>query len=708
MLHQGPRGSDIEPVSAQLDPIVNLPPELSMRCIIESLPHENRLYAASVLQLMTVSQKWQDFIATTPVIWTYIHIDARLQDLLATVAAFAKLSGTMPIKLTIWDDPDVLLRDISSILLEHSSRIAHIVINTDIRLIQTEEHNGRYVSLASRVLQYLEAPTLVTLEFNGQIHVNDIGLNSLEIPSNARIKSRIRCSMLQRGEINKAFDDIITSTSIDQIIPAIGSLACSTLYLGDVVPTQGTHSVTPILKKGSPRLRSLTYRQPYGDSVRRLLQLCGQQLSRLAIEIPVSVIMDIINILPSLVGLQQLILDISDWTNHQVTSRLPYPSTRYGLQNLILRSVKTERMSRYDPGPFIELFAAFTAMYSGVTDVGLYGISDIIDFAGTFLQSLTNLESLATGRNESQPLYEPVPLSSLQRLSISVPTSLSSFRTPNLFYLSVRNVTSSTELAQLHLQQLRKLIIFADPELLELSLNPTEYPELRELTIFPSRPALGETWQLASFPRLTMISLGASRNNRWRGSRLCVELIYSPEMCPSLESVKFYDPVEWDLLFIMLERRNYRLKDVNKITTVVLPFVPFSFQASLDALLDGRPRSSEPSYLDLSMEAIREETCDPDMCETFVAFVSILTHFPRAGCILCIMERRPKCLLLPRKGRNVTYKHGLFCGLPNPPSTLPSEIRDWFMTRNQLADLWNRSFDGFESQYTRILRCSLR
>ena len=82
--------------------------------------------------------------------------------------------------------------------------------------------------------------------------------------------------------------------------------------------------------------------------------------------------------------------------------------------------------------------------------------------------------------------------------------------------------------------------------------------------------------------------------------------IYHPECCPSLREIHFGDFVEWDILFLMLERRNLGDKRIARIGQVTLPFVPYPFRGPLENVLNGKCEKKPSEYLPLSLEETRE------------------------------------------------------------------------------------------------------
>jgi len=87
------------------------------------------------------------------------------------------------------------------------------------------------------------------------------------------------------------------------------------------------------------------------------------------------------------------------------------------------------------------------------------------------------------------------------------------------------------------------------------------------------------------------------------------EIIYEPTSYPFLQELHFDVVVEYDLPFLMLERRNYGNRYAKRIRKVGLLFVPFFLRNRLSLLLEGSP-TERPSNIELSIESTREIICD--------------------------------------------------------------------------------------------------
>ncbi|KIM20246.1 hypothetical protein M408DRAFT_30529 [Serendipita vermifera MAFF 305830] len=196
-------------------------------------------------------------------------------------------------------------------------------------------------------------------------------------------------------------------------------------------------------------------------------------------------------------------------------------------------------------------------------------------------------------------------------LSTDNPDILRHTKTPNLLRLNLWSVTSPLQLEGLDLRRLVRLSIrLSGKEPLTYSLDPSEYPALAELSVNVAWTP--HVWVQTSLILLRAIKITSFLSPDPHGNILCVSLLYNPELLPSLQQVFLSDFVEWDLLFLTLKRRNFGLKDVQKIQSFTVPFIPFEFRRHLALLLNGQ-QSQEDFEYDASLEATRSLVCDPEV-----------------------------------------------------------------------------------------------
>jgi len=142
----------------------------------------------------------------------------------------------------------------------------------------------------------------------------------------------------------------------------------------------------------------------------------------------------------------------------------------------------------------------------------------------------------------------------------------------------------------------------------EVQFGPMAFSQLVSLE-WRNRPI---HWNVTSLPALRKLLLGGLAGEM--ATELCIHFIMRPHDCPSLEFIDFGINPEWDLLFLMLERRNHSTQyGVSKIETLVFPTaIPYSLLLPVTELLGGR-FVPELSYRDFSISSIADVFFDENM-----------------------------------------------------------------------------------------------
>jgi len=159
----------------------------------------------------------------------------------------------------------------------------------------------------------------------------------------------------------------------------------------------------------------------------------------------------------------------------------------------------------------------------------------------------------------------------------------------------------------LSISSLRKLTIHPKDEG-NYTINHLDYPALFELDL-GMYEALKRV-DILSFSSLCSIRLKTDYFTNPEGNHLCSALLCNPGGCPLLQELHFKRDLDWDLLVLMLERRNFGGKGVKKIHTITLPFIPLSIHQIITLLLAGE-KIERPSLESISLEATRELLFDP-------------------------------------------------------------------------------------------------
>ncbi|KIM19683.1 hypothetical protein M408DRAFT_31008 [Serendipita vermifera MAFF 305830] len=606
------------------DPISVLLPEIAWRCIFEALPSEEDEYGrvrypSVLLQLMTVSHSWQDFIISTSSFWDQIYIDNWTDDFLAKLAVFLSLSRKRKLELIIYDYTDEEWDQVRALLLPHVSRIQVLTILSREKslAIFDEPTRGKLLVTSFKYKDLDLASFLKELNFSEDWTVSAEHLSPFALPFHIKITSLISSPLKGDALDHQGLKNCIrlsTNSHLNDIVPALDMLPnLSTLEFGFGTPYG---SVPRTVERNSissspPHLKSITSdEQPYCPNLGRLIVFTASRLTSLSIQITVSEIGEVVGILPLLTKLQTLGLAFHEMGQ---ISDTPYDFPHTVISSLQRILIRVATSLDYNLTSLDGLFAALSILYTRVAKVTFDG-SSITSMAGAYLQGLQHLETLKiVGNSMALPKKRrELFLPTLQELEAWNYEQIKFVRAPNLISLRVWGVKSGRQIAQLQYYKLQSLKIHTRNEVTTtLVLRPTTLTELKRL--FITLRSWNDRWTLRSFPLLVSLHLTAVSAMNFAGNMLCAQLMYHPEMCPSLREINFGNYVEWDLLFIMLEQRNLGQKNVTRIGKVRVPFVPFEFRQSLLDILFGRQRQDGPSNMVLSLEETRELICDPSM-----------------------------------------------------------------------------------------------
>ena len=121
--------------------------------------------------------------------------------------------------------------------------------------------------------------------------------------------------------------------------------------------------------------------------------------------------------------------------------------------------------------------------------------------------------------------------------------------------------------------------------------------------------------RITGFNTLQRLRVYGSSYAGYSRNEILIRFICEPTICPLLVELELDFILEWDLLFLMLERRNYlpKSRHISIIKALLLPSPPPSrLLVPLTEILAGR-FTVRPSNEDLSMRSFMEAYFDPNM-----------------------------------------------------------------------------------------------
>ncbi|KAG8759853.1 hypothetical protein FRC14_004814 [Serendipita sp. 396] len=296
----------------------------------------------------------------------------------------------------------------------------------------------------------------------------------------------------------------------------------------------------------------------------------------------------------------------------------------------------------------------------------LVGSQRIIPF--TFLSSLRYLRVLhlvGAGFDDNSEFPE-LTLNALEDLRLNHPLQcyndfLSSLRCPSLLLLILQ------------------IMDFNHATNMTLRLPSLQFPRLSSL--YWKIPQA----KLEISPHMALKSISFSNGASQAAGDFCTYLILRPRDFPSLETVKFYQFPEWDLLFLMLERRNFLLdQSISKITKVFVPTtLGLVLKEPLTSLLGGQ-FTNRLSNHELSISGMGEIYFDKSL----------------PGCHWCCLSMQACSspvisMPYPLSLSSIWSEDRAELPIVNPDPPLADHILDWLSQRQTRYDKWKASAEDF-------------
>jgi hypothetical protein len=645
-----------------IDFITRLPPELSLYCLRESLPA--RHYAGRLLDLTMVSTQWGDFIISAKELWAYVDVKASQHDAIATLATFLELSGHRLLHLTIWNDPGDEWDKFKPLLMSHQQRFSTIHFKQESGL-----SGSRRFSIACRVLQSFKSLNRsINVHLGDQpslsLHLSQLErllqssdhyvLQGLDFPLSILSKShkiihqigsvttgqtldhmgsilpsmtKLTSIWLRPDECSQETSPEIGSVTSGQVVANVGPTLASTGNLTGVWLPLGALSehknqrVVPLspveIARNPIRLTSLTSFQAFNHSLSSLASSVVMTLSDLTVAISRHQWMSLLACLRLATNLKKLSLDLRRPVSGDADEEMVDLTSLTPILGLTVLSLQVQGSEESPEGTssattlFGTVIDAFVVIYPGVLSLTMEHCNLGINHAilREYLGSLKSLEYLGVwevGVGQSLEIA-PILLPSLKRLDcdgVLVPY----INAPALE--SVRMAGEEGLLTERFSSLLAAHIWNVSKEFGKTlcSLSDENYSSLQSIAMDLSTFS---GWNMPSLPSLRRIRITSSKHFDQSATMLCVSILYHPHHCPVLEEIEVSGFVEWDILMLMLERRNFRNENIKRISTLRIPLTPPRLGVHLESLLRG-VYTERPSNADLSTEAIAEVLCDAE------------------------------------------------------------------------------------------------
>jgi hypothetical protein len=585
----------------RFDPLDRLPIELWHNVLYEVAnpgfrPDKKNHYGSvrhSLFVFMLVSRRWRKTILDMPLLWRTVQLDGDIEDWVARVKISLSLSQDLPLYVQI-GVPVVGWENVREALIRNRQRIA--IIRLYYRSSFRRDEEGAIESLEACINDLLPLPRLT------RIAVDIPGQKSLPVVQ--RLLEQCRSlGEIMRLNLPEEFLQLKSASRLRSF--------------------QVTEKLLGAVAQRFPKLYNIKFtynRDKSNDSmsmVSHSLEWKHLNISSTQDACLISKLTNVVTLTLTADGavLKELLCRVHLLTKLQYLEfatdiapkfRDTLPTVTEISPNFSVKTLRIEFINHLFPSDQKELVDAY---FDHVQELVLKALPSVEEL--TMTSRRTNPTQLYDSRTfprlstlylqASPPQTEPMVLSrSIENLHVLSPhhsdyfsafSSLSLHRLVINYRLSIAN-SISNDLGYL--------------------IEPEKWPSLISLTIPASH--LGVQKDAFIFLRNlgitdTVGSIGIDGTN---GSvtRVCRDLAVNPTWLPALEHLQVYQLPEWDIFFIMLDRRNITGKPTTPLRMVSLPhFYPKELFGPIHSLLQRKfPR--RPSNYDLSLQGSMELLCD--------------------------------------------------------------------------------------------------
>ncbi|KAG8865714.1 hypothetical protein FRC20_009566 [Serendipita sp. 405] len=603
-----------------------LPTELSLRIIREAVIHDGEQTSIDGLLVLTlVSPRWRISLLSSPELWSYATVgrESTEGDAMAKLETCLALSQDAPLTLNLcglllnWEDYRQRIQP-------HTWRIARVIMKlTDAEAPSRYQLDSQKSALNS--LGFL--PSLHDIQFDPVSDHRWLMPLIGNVPSLEAINSV--CNIDQLPLYKYLFTTVHMRTNIGSIQTSLPILQASRSRRLSIEIEHNMQQNAVDSKIGPSNL-------PFTLSFVRILQLQEvgfikktilfdliayfPSLVSLTVNLTSGRLVSLLSVLSSLAGLQMVYLGLEldlDQPLHTLESVSPSRAT---FLNLHVRSHLYSLDINEEMDAMVSYFQTVTFLLQiAMPFVNTLTLGNSGQATPNLLESLPNWRSIrkfCLYMNDLSPKHK-ISSNSLEEVEISnihfIDKTVSArpevqIECPNLLRLQLRHISDDLPHHNSGAHGLALPLNAYAFNPLSHSIEISFHPEVGSHSLLSLNTALSP-WIFGNFPHLRRVSFSRYMLD-W--DRFFIPLIQYPHMCPNLDHIEFRTYPPWDLLFLMLERRNLSAPTrISPIKTLIFPYsLPFVLLYPLSQLLGGR-ETIRPSNYDLSVIGMKEVYMDP-------------------------------------------------------------------------------------------------
>jgi hypothetical protein len=575
------------------DPLDTFPEEIWEKIILEAgltefWPYETEISIEFILPLTLVSTRWRNAIVCNPRFWNTLLLASKNDDLEAKLYASIILSKDLPLTVIVEksDDTNKLWESIGHHVVSQRSRIRSIVLCRGVQSDMILGSIGKVPLLESLRVDDEGAESILWLELIRSANSIQYIASSMSLSAETlRSESLHRLHTL---EITQPTADIIRSLQL--------------LSSAKVIDFNSHSSTFPLVDGcNSLRWKSFSYNGHMSEGLNSVLGATASTLVQLSLSPSWSEISALLlrcNDMPLLYELRLRMSDKSTSLEPQALNLKPssikelYITTPWRTDGTQANEEFLFRhLERLAPNVQILMFQS-----------GVPAYSPFIKYAS----SLKPLKKLILGIENGNYTLE----------SLQPQIEWSVGKTIHVETLSISKETYLDLIPVSGVLSFSHWVYYPAPPFLHV-FKSSKWNKLQTISVSSGSST---NWKGISLPRVTKIEFREGRSLEGAAglNALCEEIISSPQIFPSLQHLASSAIPDWDILFIMLERRNLPSpfnspESISRIKVIEFRLLPsLRILKPLTALLGGR-FTTRPSNRRLSLIGIAEAILDPNL-----------------------------------------------------------------------------------------------
>ncbi|PVF97618.1 hypothetical protein CPB86DRAFT_873951 [Serendipita vermifera] len=566
------------------DPVDKLPPEL-FGIVIDDIVRSESFDGSyeeldDKLILTLVSKKWREFILGMPLLWTKVQVHSQMPDFLEKTILSFNLSQDLPISLELTlpiGQSDTIL----PLLLRNRQRIQRIILSPS-------PHLSNIASSLIFLEEIFPLPNLIELVYRG-IERQDMithwvlkycdslqSIKGLALPKDTWQLESVR--QLRNADVIADMDTFMAS---EHNMPSLQRVRFGIPHPQYRIQYPTTYNRASLSDSENPQWQDLTCYHPSSQSIPFLTGRLTN-LSSLSITSRIPLLLQLLVHLHQISRLRRLTVLLDDNFQTQPTRDDSFTKA------IIL------------PNPQVKFLEARTTV-AGKEGSARHSSQVIRCIPDALIRAMPEIEELVVNVTFYLDVPEFYEWSKLTRLSI---LRLTIFRRSSLdrqyiLPLSLREVHIDSNLYILNrFSSPNATKLFARggralPEISSTPLDAEKWPHLRSLLI-SWRWIADESHKYIHLNELKLSVGEFSREVTWfnadNATRFCHALANNPAQLPLLESLCLYGLPQWDILLIMLRRRNInRLQGIRPLRALqIRAAYPIELTGPITSLLNGR------------------------------------------------------------------------------------------------------------------------